>query len=55
MIPGPQLSMLGPVRLLPVLGLLNLAPCASASGGSGGTETGNPPFRAELSYRARPR
>ena len=49
---GPRLGMLWPVIRPLLFGLLALALCAPAGGCSGGTETGNPPFQAELSYTA---
>lgn len=49
---APRLGMLWPVTRPLLLGFLALALCAPAGGCSGGTETGNPPFQAELSYTA---
>ena len=49
---GPRLGMLGPVIRLGQRALLTVTLSALAGGCVGGTETGNPPFQAELSYTA---
>ena len=46
------LGMLGPVKRPPIFALLAIALSVPAGGCTGGTETGNPPFQAELSYTA---
>jgi hypothetical protein len=49
---GRWLGMLVPVKPPLLVRFFALVLCATTGGCSGGTETGNPPFRAELSYTA---
>jgi len=50
--PAPCLGMLRPVTLPRLIALSTLCLATISGGCTGGTETGNPPFKAELSYTA---